>query len=194
MANIKLGEVALSGSVYQMKKQSFVQRLKRDLFKNSLIYFMALPVLAYYIIFQYVPMYGATIAFKDFSPMKGILGSSWVGMQHFTDFFKDVYFERILVNTLLISLYNIIFGFPAPIILALLLNEVRKNVFKRFVQSVTYLPHFISVLVLCGLIVDFTARNGIINDFLAFLGMERITMLLQPELFRTIYVSSNIWQ
>jgi putative aldouronate transport system permease protein len=195
MGNIKAGEATLSGSVYQTKKQSgFVHRLKRDIFKNRIIYFMALPVMAYYIIFQYVPMYGATIAFKDFSPMKGILGSSWVGMQHFTDFFKDVYFERILINTLLISLYNIIFGFPAPIILALLLNEVRKNVFKRFVQSVTYLPHFISVLVLCGLIVDFTARNGIINDFFAFMGMERITMLLQPELFRTIYVSSNIWQ
>ncbi|SFK99063.1 carbohydrate ABC transporter membrane protein 1, CUT1 family (TC 3.A.1.1.-) [Paenibacillus sp. 1_12] len=195
MDQIKVGDAALSGSAYQTKKQTgFMHRLKRDIYKNRMIYMMALPVMAYYIIFQYVPMYGASIAFKDFSPMRGILGSSWVGMQHFNDFFKDVYFGRILTNTLLISVYNIIFGFPAPIILALLLNEVRKNALKRFVQSVTYLPHFISVLVLCGLIVDFTARNGIINDLLAFMGMERITMLLKPELFRTIYVSSNIWQ
>ncbi len=196
MENMTVGEAARARSVYQTTKQSsFVHRLRRDLYKNRIIYFMALPVVAYYIIFQYIPMYGASIAFKDFSPMKGIWGSTWVGMQHFTDFFNDVYFGRILTNTLLISVYNIIFGFPAPIILALLLNEVRRNdVFKRFVQSVTYLPHFISVLVLCGLIVDFTARNGIINDLLAFMGMERITMLLEPGLFRTIYVSSNIWQ
>ncbi|MCZ8516899.1 ABC transporter permease subunit [Paenibacillus filicis] len=194
MENIKAGEVQLSRSVYQTKKQGFVHRLGKDLYKNRFIYFMALPVIAYYIVFQYVPMYGATIAFKDFTPIKGILGSPWIGFQNFTDFFNDVYFGRILSNTLLISLYNLIFGFPAPIILALLLNEVRKNGFKRFVQSVTYLPHFISVMVLCGLIVDFTSRNGIINDLLAFMGMERTTMLLRPELFRTIYVGSNIWQ
>lgn len=194
MENIKAGEVQLSRSVYKTKKQGFVHRLGKDLYKNRFIYFMALPVIAYYIVFQYVPMYGATIAFKDFTPIKGILGSPWIGFQNFTDFFNDVYFGRILSNTLLISLYNLIFGFPTPIILALLLNEVRKNGFKRFVQSVTYLPHFISVMVLCGLIVDFTSRNGIINDLLAFMGMERTTMLLRPELFRTIYVGSNIWQ
>jgi putative aldouronate transport system permease protein len=184
----------LSGSVYVRRKDIFISRLLRDLSKNKIIYFMALPVIAYYLIFDYGPMYGASIAFKDFSAMKGISGSPWVGFQNFSDFFKDVYFGRIVRNTLLLSIYNIVFGFPAPIILALLLNEVRKQVFKRFVQSVTYLPHFISVMVLCGLIVDFTSRNGIINDLLAFMGMERVTMLLKPELFRTIYVGSNIWQ
>jgi putative aldouronate transport system permease protein len=194
MEDVKIAEQALSGSVYVRRKDSYVSRLLRDLSKNRFIYFMALPVIAYYFIFDYGPMYGASIAFKDFSAIKGISGSPWVGFQHFSDFFNDVYFGRVVRNTLLLSLYNIIFGFPAPIILALLLNEVRKQMFKRFVQSVTYLPHFISVMVLCGLIVDFTSRNGIINDMLAFLGMERVTMLLQPELFRTIYVGSNIWQ
>ncbi|NOU94015.1 ABC transporter permease subunit [Paenibacillus sp. LMG 31456] len=194
MGNAKTGEQVLYGSVSVRRKASFISRLLRDLSKNKIVYFMALPVIAYYLIFDYGPMYGASIAFKDFSAIKGISGSPWVGFQNFSDFFKDVYFGRIFRNTLLISLYNIIFGFPAPIILALLLNEVRKQIFKRFVQSVTYLPHFISVMVLCGLIVDFTSRNGIINDLLAFMGMERITMLLKPELFRTIYVGSNIWQ
>ncbi|MCR8633029.1 ABC transporter permease [Paenibacillus radicis (ex Xue et al. 2023)] len=184
----------LYGRVSVRRKDSFIIRLLRDLSKNKIIYFMALPVIAYYLIFDYGPMYGASIAFKDFSAIKGISGSPWVGFQNFSDFFKDVYFVRIFRNTLLLSLYNIIFGFPAPIILALLLNEVRKQIFKRFVQSVTYLPHFISVMVLCGLIVDFTSRNGIINDLLAFMGMERVTMLLKPELFRSIYVGSNIWQ
>jgi putative aldouronate transport system permease protein len=194
MGDVKISEQVLSGSVYVRRKDIFISRLLRDLSKNKIIYFMALPVIAYYLIFDYGPMYGASIAFKDFSAMKGISGSPWVGFQNFSDFFKDVYFGRIVRNTLLLSIYNIVFGFPAPIILALLLNEVRKQVFKRFVQSVTYLPHFISVMVLCGLIVDFTSRNGIINDLLAFMGMERVTMLLKPELFRTIYVGSNIWQ
>jgi putative aldouronate transport system permease protein len=198
MGDVKIGEQALSvhtsGSVAGRRKNSFASRLLRDLIKNKIIYFMALPVIGYYLIFDYGPMYGASIAFKDFTAIKGITGSPWVGFQNFSDFFNDVYFGRIVRNTLLLSIYNILFGFPAPIILALLLNEVRKQLFKRFIQSVTYLPHFISVMVLCGLIVDFTSRNGIINDLLAFLGMERITMLLKPELFRTIYVGSNIWQ
>ncbi|TDF94062.1 ABC transporter permease [Paenibacillus piri] len=194
MGDLKIGEQAISGHVYVRRKDSFASRLSKDLVKNKIIYLMALPVIAYYLIFDYGPMYGASIAFKDFSAMKGITGSPWVGFQNFSDFFKDVYFTRIVRNTLLLSVYNLIFGFPAPIILALLLNEVRKQLFKRFVQSVTYLPHFISVMVLCGLIVDFTSRNGIINDLLAFMGMERVTMLLKPELFRSIYVGSNIWQ
>lgn len=194
MGDVRTGEQVLYGRAHVKKKDSYISRLLRDLAKNKIIYLMALPVIAYYLIFDYGPMYGASIAFKDFSAMKGISGSPWVGFQHFKDFFNDVYFGRIFRNTLLLSLYNIIFGFPAPILLALLLNEVRKQMFKRLVQSVTYLPHFISVMVLCGLIVDFTSRNGIINDLFAFLGMERITMLLKPEWFRTIYVGSNIWQ
>jgi len=194
MGDVKIDGQALSRSVYAGRRDSYVSRLARDLVKNKIIYLMALPVVAYYLIFDYGPMYGASIAFKDFSAIKGITGSPWVGFQNFKDFFNDVYFGRIVRNTLLLSIYNIIFGFPAPIILALLLNEVRQQLFKRFVQSITYLPHFISIMVLCGLIVDFTSRNGIINDLLAFMGMERVTMLLKPELFRTIYVGSNIWQ
>lgn len=139
-------------------------------------------------------MYGAMIAFKDFSPGKGILGSSWVGLKHFNTFFRSVYFFRIIKNTLLINILNLAFGFPAPIILALLLNELKNAIFKRLVQTISYLPHFISVMVICGMIIDFTASKGIINDLIELFGGERGALLLRPELFRTIYVSTNIWQ
>jgi len=169
-------------------------RIADDLVKNKYLYMMLLPVFAFFIIFQYVPMYGAIIAFKDFSPRLGILGSPWAGLEHFKDFFGGLYFGRVLKNTLMISLYDLIFGFPAPLILALLLNEVRSSIFKRSVQTITYLPHFISIVIICGMIKDFTSSDGVINDIIAFFGGERITMLLEPGLFRTLYVSSNIWQ
>lgn len=155
---------------------------------------MAIPMLVYYLIFHYGPMYGALIAFKDFNPMKGILGSPWAGLVHFQSFFQNVYFERIIINTLLINLYGLLFGFPAPIILALLLNEIRNKLFKRCVQTVSYLPHFISIMVVCGIIIDFTGRKGLINDILVLFGVERFNLLAKPELFRTIYVGSDIWQ
>ncbi|MNI67748.1 putative multiple-sugar transport system permease YteP [compost metagenome] len=110
----------------------------------------------YYVIFHYAPMYGAIIAFKDFSPMKGIIESDWVGLQHFKDFFSSYYFGRILINTIVISVYSILFMFPAPIILALLINEVRNQTFKRVVQTFSYMPYFISLVVICGMITDFT--------------------------------------
>jgi len=139
-------------------------------------------------------MYGAIIAFKDFSPRLGIWGSEWVGFAHFETFFSGAYFWRTIKNTILISLNELVFGFPAPIILALLLNEVRNSVFKRTVQTVTYMPYFISLVVICGIIKDFTASSGVINDIIAFFGCARLTLLLEPEWFRTIYVSSGIWQ
>ncbi|MCY9589731.1 sugar ABC transporter permease [Paenibacillus chitinolyticus] len=165
-----------------------------DIRKNKLLYVMLLPVLLYYIVFHYAPMYGAIIAFKDFSPRLGIWGSEWVGFAHFETFFSGAYFWRTIKNTILISLNELVFGFPAPIILALLLNEVRNSVFKRTVQTVTYMPYFISLVVICGIIKDFTASSGVINDIIAFFGGERLTLLLEPEWFRTIYVSSGIWQ
>ncbi|MFK7692042.1 ABC transporter permease [Paenibacillus sp. HJGM_3] len=168
--------------------------LLTDIRKNKLLYVMLLPVLLFYVIFHYVPMYGAIIAFKDFSPRLGIWGSDWAGFEHFETFFTGAYFWRTIKNTILISLYELLFGFPAPIILALLLNEVRNSMFKRTVQTVTYLPHFISLVVICGIIKDFTVSDGVINDIIAFFGGERVTLLLEPEWFRTIYVSSGIWQ
>lgn len=168
--------------------------IRKDLVKNRYIYIMLLPVIAYYIVFHYVPLYGAQIAFKDFSPAKGIWESPWAGFKHFEEFFNSYYFGRLLRNTLLISLYDLIFGFPAPIILALLLNEIKNDIFKRTVQTVTYLPHFISLVVVCGMIIDFLARDGLINNILNYFGIESIPFMIKPEWFRTIYVASGIWQ
>jgi putative aldouronate transport system permease protein len=155
---------------------------------------MVLPVIAYYVIFDYGPMYGLQIAFKDYSPGDGIWGSRWIGLANFTEFFQSYYFWRLIRNTLLISVYELIFGFPAPIILALLLNELRKQAFKRIVQTVTYLPHFISVVVVVGMLVDFLARDGVVNQVLGYLGVEARSYLSEPGWFRFLYVSSGIWQ
>ena len=178
----------------QARKATFMQRFKKDFLLNKYLYVMMLPVIAYYAIFQYGPMYGAMIAFKDYSPMKGILGSDWVGLKHFYDFFSSYYFWRILKNTVLISVYSLCFEFPMPIILAILINEVRNQAFKRFVQTVTYMPYFISLIVICGMIKDFTNSGGVINTLLTHFGGDGLALLQKPELFRPIYILSEIWQ
>ncbi|MDQ0896741.1 MULTISPECIES: sugar ABC transporter permease [unclassified Paenibacillus] len=165
-----------------------------DIRKNKLLYVMLCPVLLYYVIFHYGPMYGAIIAFKDFSPRLGIWGSDWVGFEHFQAFFTGPYFWRTIKNTILISFYQLLFGFPAPIVLALLLNEVRHALFKRTVQTITYMPHFISLVVICGIIKDFTVSDGVMNDIIVFFGGERTTFLLEPSFFRSVYVTSGVWQ
>jgi putative aldouronate transport system permease protein len=175
-------------------KKAFWPALSKDLAVHRTVYLMAVPVILYYLFFHYGPMYGAIIAFKDFSPMKGILGSQWIGFRHFQDFFGSYYFVRIFRNTLLINLGILVFGFPLPILLAILLNEVRATAVKRFVQTVSYLPHFISVMVICGLIINFTSRQGLINDIIASLGGSRFSLLLKPELFQPIYIVSDVWQ
>ncbi|MEK8131867.1 ABC transporter permease subunit [Paenibacillus filicis] len=155
---------------------------------------MLLPVVIYYIVFLYFPMYGLQIAFKNFMPAKGIWGSEWVGFKHFISFYQSYYFWRLLRNTVMISLYELVFGFPAPILLALLLNELRNRVFKNFVQSVTYLPHFISIVVVAGMMVDFLSGDGLINQLTGMFGMPSVSFLIVPEWFRSVYVSSGIWQ
>ncbi|MEK5448627.1 ABC transporter permease subunit [Paenibacillus sp. FSL R7-0331] len=184
----------MSGYETAASHNNFKQRFIRDFKLNKLLYFMMIPVLLYYVIFHYAPMYGAVIAFKDFSPMKGIMGSEWVGLQHFRDFFSSYYFWRILKNTVVISLYSIIFMFPAPIILALLINEVRNQAFKRVVQTVSYMPYFISLVVICGMITDFTNSNGILNSLFSLFGYDGAAMLQKPGLFRPLYIGSEIWQ
>lgn len=176
------------------EKRKFRFGILLDIRKNKLLYVMLVPVLLYYIVFHYAPMYGAVIAFKDFTPRLGIWGSDWVGFEHFREFFTGPYFWRTIKNTVLISFYQLLFGFPAPIILALLLNELKHAMFKRTVQTVTYMPHFISLIVICGILKDFTSSEGVINDIIAFFGGERMTFLLEPGLFRSVYVSSGIWQ
>lgn len=175
-------------------QSNFKVRFARDLRKNYSLYLLVLPVVAFYIIFHYLPMYGAIIAFKNYSPGKGILGSPWCGFDHFTSFFQSIYFGRVLRNTLRISILNILFGFTAPIILALLINELKSRTYSRIVQTVTYLPHFISLVVVCGMLTDFLDMDGIITQICMMFGLDNQNLLRVPDYFTTIYVASDIWQ
>ncbi len=169
--------------------------VRRDFKANRLVYLLAVPVLAYYVVFHYFPMYGAVIAFKEFNPGQGILGSPWVGLSNFASFFQSFYFFRVVRNTFLISGYLLLFEVPAPIILALLFNEIRREAFKKTAQTLSYLPHFISTIVVCGMIVDFTARDGVITGLVGLLtGLPSMNLLSKPELFRPIYITSEVWQ
>lgn len=175
-------------------RKSFGQRVKVELSRHKYLYLMLIPVALYYIIFLYVPMYGSIIAFKDYRPDLGILGSPWVGLKHFKDFFTSIYAWRVIRNTLQISLGTLLFGFPAPIILALLLNEIRSKMFKKSVQTLTYLPHFISTVVICSIILNFTATDGVINSIITALGFEPIQFMIREEWFQPIYIGTTIWQ
>jgi len=174
------------------RRERWRRMVVRDLKRNKHIYLMLLPVILYYLVFHYGPMYGAVIAFQDFNPVKGVFGSSWVGLQNFQDFFASFYFTRLMFNTLAISVLDLVFGFPAPIILALLINELRWNPFKRLVQSVTYLPHFISLIVVVGMLFDFFARDGIANQLLSL--KDPVAFMQDPDWFRQLFVGSGIWQ
>lgn len=159
------------------------------------IYLIFVPVVAYYIIFKYVPMYGVLIAFKKYSPALGIFGSEWIGLLNFQKFFSSIYFLRTLRNTLMINLLNLVFAFTAPILFALLLNEIRNQAFKRTVQTISYLPHFISLVIVSGMITEFLGNNGTITTLLHTLfGFDDKVWLNEASAYRTIYVSSDIWK
>lgn len=173
---------------------TFSYRVRKDWLRNWSLYVLVIPVLAFYVLFHYKPMYGAIIAFKEYTPALGVADSPWVGFANFTRFFKSVYFVRLIKNTILLSVYNLIIGFPAPIILALLLNEVRSKKFKSLTQTITYLPHFISLIVVTGMLTDFSMTTGLFNDIIVALGGEASPLLQNPDLYRTIYVLSSVWQ
>lgn len=177
-----------------MKGNSLGIRIRKDFQHNWSLYLLVLPVIIFYAVFMYKPMYGALIAFQDYTPARGMGGSEWIGFENFTRFFTGPYFGRLMRNTILLSAYSIIFGFPAPIILALLLNEVKHKKFKNLSQTVTYLPHFISLVVACGMLKDFCLSTGLFNDIVAFFGGTREPLLQNPDYFRTIYTVSSIWQ
>lgn len=175
-------------------KKSFGARAAQDFHRHKYKYLVILPVIVYMILFHYKPMYGVVIAFQNFRPTLGIAGSQWVGFKHFNRFFDDINFWRLLRNTLSISLWSLLFSFPAPIILALLLNEVRVSWFKRTVQTITYMPHFIAMVVVCGLLKAYCQSNGVISDIVVFLGGERTNFLGSSEFFYPVYILSGIWQ
>ncbi len=174
----------------------FAQVVRSDFRRNRMLYLLFVPVIAFYIIFAYKPMYGAIIAIKDFTPGKGIVGSPYADplFKHFTRFFQSPFFGRLVRNTFVLSIYSLIFGFPAPILLALSLNEVRSTRFKKTAQTVSYLPHFISLVVVCGMIADFSSSKGLFNDIIVTFGGSRSALLQNQNFFRPMYIVSSIWQ
>ena len=186
------GQPAKPAPVY--KEVPFFKRLAIDFQKHKYKYLLILPIIVYLILFRYKPMYGLVIAFKNYRPTRGIWGSNWVGFMWFETFFKDPYFWRLLRNTFTISGLTILFGFPAPITLALLLNEVRSNKFKRTVQTITYMPYFISLVVTCSLLKIYCMENGLFPQIMELFGAQRQNLLASPKYFYPIYILSDIWQ
>ncbi len=178
-------------NIIRMKNRK--ARLSR-IHKNKQLYLLLIPFLLYYILFVFRPMGGMVIAFKDYSVYKGIWDSPWVGLKYFRDFFSGEYIGRVFKNTIMISLYQLLFGFPLPILFALLLNEVSCKKYKSFVQTMSYLPYFISMVVIAGMVTLFLApTNGAINILIDKLGGEKIYFLTKPEWFRPIYTMTNLW-
>ncbi|KGX84569.1 ABC transporter permease [Pontibacillus marinus] len=173
-----------------------VKGKKKNYFiKHWQIYSMLIPGILYFIIFKYIPLGGIVIAFQDYNVFNGVFDSPWVGFKHFKNLFEYPEFYQVLNNTILISLYQLILGFPAPIILALLLNEVRKMMFKRTIQTVLYLPHFLSWVIVGGLVISFLSPStGLVNEVIKYFGGAPIFFVQEPEYFRGIIVSSAIWK
>ena len=168
---------------------------KKSVWKNWQLYIMCLPAVIYFLIFAYKPMYGIIIAFKNYSMRKGIMGSPWIGFGNFERLFSSYWFPILLKNTLTLSGLTLILGFPIPILLALILNEVQNSRFRKGFQTISYAPHFISTVVLCGMLTLFLSpSSGVINRFITMLGGEHINFLQEPSMFKWVYVLSGVWQ
>ncbi len=183
-----------TGVVRARQRAQAFARLRRNILRNWQLYILILPATVYFLFFCYGPMYGVQIAFKDFIPTKGITGSPWVGFKHFETLFHTYSFGNIFKNTIFLSLYSLAAGFPIPIVLALLLNEVDNKFFKKLVQNVTYAPHFISVVVLVGMLNVLMSPNGVVNALVRAFGGETQLFLANSALFNDLYVWSGVWQ
>jgi putative aldouronate transport system permease protein len=177
-------------------KKKFEPRIiAAKIVRYKYLYLLFLPVLVWYIMFCYVPMYGIVIAFKDYNIFRGIAASPWAGFKYFQQFFNSVFFWRLIRNTFLISFYGLIFGFPAPILLALLFNELKNGLFKKSVQTISYLPHFISTVIIVSMFVQFLApRAGLINNLIEMFGGQRVYFLGDSKYFRPLYTIMGIWR
>lgn len=172
-----------------------MQSLSTRLVKSRTLLLMLLPCLAFFAIFHYLPMFGVVISFKDYNLFKGVFDSDWVGLKHYRTFFQSRDMWILVRNTFLLGFYSLVFGFPAPILLALSLNEVRRTRFKRLVQTVSYLPHFLSNVIVASMVIMFLSPStGLVNKMIEALGMEAVNFMVKPGLFRPIYVISGIWQ
>ena len=178
-----------------IKKKYSLKKLRTSIRMNWQLYLLILPAVIYFFLFNYMPMYGVQIAFKDYKAVKGIWGSEWVGLKHFMNFFDAYYFKRLIANTLLLNVYNLLWSFPVPLVLAILLNQVRSERRKRFIQTTIYMPYFISTVVLPGMLYIFLSpTSGIFNFARTAMGMEAVDFMSKASAFRTIYIASGIWQ
>ncbi len=181
-----------------MRRGDSVQMTSRTwlgLRQNRLLYLMLVPVLLYYAVFHYAPMYGLVMAFQNFKPFKRVLGSPWVGLENFRVLFSGPYFRRLLRNTLVLNLYDLVAGFPAPVVLAILFNEIRARGFRRVTQTISYLPYFISIVVITGLVVNFLSPStGVVNAAIRLAGGTPVYFLADPAYFRLIFTSMNVWK
>ena len=175
-----------------MKKKN-LKHLKKNLYRCRLLYLMILPSLITVFVFHYIPIYGVQIAFKDYRSSLGILGSEWVGLKYFIEFINYPYFEKVMVNTIRISLVCLC-TFPIPIIFSIMLNELRSSKVKKVSQMITYAPHFVSTVVVCSMLMLFLDKDGLINNIIAFFGGERVSYLSVPSAFAPIYAISDLWQ
>lgn len=176
-------------------KGSFRERAGRSFQNNWQLYVLLLPAIAYIIVFNYLPLYGIQIAFRDYKAVHGILGSKWVGWKNFTDFFNAYYFERLLSNTFLLNLYGLIVSFPIPIIMAIMLNQIERPRYKKFIQTTIYVPHFISTVVMAGILYLFLSpTSGVINTLIKSLGGNPVHFMVEPTWFRPLFIISDIWQ
>ena len=180
--------------IKEKSKKVFRKQIGKSIKKHWQLYLILLPPIIYLVIFKYIPMYGVQIAFRQYNPIDGIMGSTWVGFKQFEAFFKSYQFNRLFFNTLGISLYSIIVSFPIPIILALSLNECRSKFFSKTVQMVTYAPYFISTVILVAILNQLLSPNGLLNNILIMLNMKTINIMGIPSMFKSVYVWSGIWQ
>lgn len=176
------------------KKVKSQNSFKYSFKRNREVYLMLIPIILYYVIFKYAPMFGNIMAFQNFRVTRGFFESEWVGFKHFKTFFEDVYFWRLVRNTIVISASTLAFNFPMAVIFALLLNEVKNLKFKKLVQTVTYMPHFISTVVICSMITSYITPTGLLNSIIMALGFDKIPFLTDPKYFVGVYVISHIWQ
>lgn len=175
-------------------KPTLWQSIIREFKKHKWLYGMALPGILIVFIFNYVPMYGILIAFKDYKVTEGIMGSPWVGFQYFETFFSNPLAVRTIKNTFLLGLYNLLWSFPAPIILALLFNELKNQRFKKIIQTISYYPNFVSTVIIVGMLSTFCASDGLFNDIRGLFGLGPVNFMGEPQYFRTLFISSGIWQ
>ena len=181
-----------SGKPKTIKKKKSLAAAMRD---NCQLYILVIPAIIYFVVFNYLPLYGIQIAFKDYKAVDGIAGSAWVGLKHFKNFFNAYYFKRLLSNTLLLNVYYLLWSFPVPLILAIFLNQIRGKKKKRFIQTSIYVPYFISTVVLAGMLYIFLSpTSGILNFARTAMGLKAVDFMSEASAFRPVYIISGIWQ